>query len=186
MHDRTKTQCSINKQISLKKGMLHPHIHRYMLWIKIIYSRSEEDEKALVQKTLQKFFDIVLQEDFESMIPPFFKLDRSDNSIPDLSATMNVAAFNSYYSLKRYFLRLSPRLEEEFVWSSIILAQSISFPNFMEITQQSLENQDFSLWPKASDHELATDVSWLLYSTRQQDEERIAEIMTKLTGESRS
>jgi hypothetical protein len=110
-------------------------------------------------------------------------LDRSDNSIPDLSTTFNVAALDSYYSLKRYFSRLSPRSEEGFVWSSIILAQSIPFATFMEKTRHSLENQDFSLWPKASDHELATDVGWLLYSTRQQDEERIAEIMTKFTGE---
>jgi hypothetical protein len=67
--------------------------------------------------------------------------------------------------------RLSPRPEEGFVWSSIILAQSIPFASFMEKTRHFLENQEFSLWSKASDHELATDIGWLLYATRQQEEE---------------
>ncbi len=53
----------------------------------------------------------------------------------------------------------------------------------MEKTRHSLENQSFSLWPKASDHELATDIGWLPYSTRLQEEERIAEIASSLTGE---
>jgi hypothetical protein len=124
-----------------------------------------------------------LQGDPKSIIPPYFELDRSDNSIPDLSSMFNVTALDSYYSLKRYFSRLSPRSEEGFIWSSIILAQSIPFTAFMEKTRHSLENQDFSLWPKASDHELAMDVSWLLYSTRQQDEERLADMMSKISGE---
>jgi hypothetical protein len=128
--------------------MLRPHIHRYMLRIKIISSKSKEEEQALVQKTLQKFFDIVLQGDPKSLIPPFFELDRSDNSILDLSTTFNVAALDSYYSLKRYFSRLSPRSEEGFVWSSVILAQSVSFHTFMEKTRHSLENQDFNLGQK--------------------------------------
>jgi hypothetical protein len=178
-----KPQGSIDKPISLKKGMLQPHIHRYTLRIKIISSKSEEDEQALVQKTLQKLFDIILQGDPKTIIPPFFELDRADNSVPDLLSTFNVAALDSYYSLKRYFSRLSPRSEEGFVWSSIILAQSISFSSFMEKTRHSLENQDFSLWPKALDHELASDVGWLLYSTCQQDKERLADMLSKLTGE---
>jgi hypothetical protein len=174
---------SIDKQISLKKGMLRPHIHRYTLRIKIIKSKTEEEEQVLVQKTLKKFFDIVLQGDSKSIIPPYFDLDRSDNSIPDLSSTFNVSALDSYYSLKRYFSRLSSRSEEGFVWSSIILAQSLPFATFMEKTRHSLDNQAFSLWPKASDHELAADVGWLLYSTRQQDEERMAELISSLVGE---
>lgn len=53
-------------------------------------------------------------------------------------------------------------------------------------TRHSLENQVFSLWPKASDHELATDAGWLLYSTRQQDEERITELLSSMMGEKSS
>jgi hypothetical protein len=174
---------SVDKQINLKKGMIRPHIHRYTLRIKIIKSKSEEEEQILVQKTLQKFFDIVLQGDSKSIIPPFYELDRADNSIPDLSSTFNVMALDSYYSLKRYFSRLSQRSEEGYVWCSIILAQAIPFSSFMEKARYSLENQAFSLWPKASDHELATDAGWLLYSTRQQDEERIAELLSSLTNE---
>jgi hypothetical protein len=178
-----KVPGSIDKHITLKKGILRPHIHRYTLRIKIISSKNEEDEQALVQKTLKKFFDIVLQGDPKSIIPPYFELDRSDKSVPDLSSSFNVEALDSYYSLKRYFSRLSPRSDDGHVWCSIILAQSIAFPAFMEKTRHSLENQAFSLWPKASDHELATDVGWLLYSTRQQDETRIAEMLSQLSGE---
>ncbi len=53
----------------------------------------------------------------------------------------------------------------------------------MEKTRYSLENQSFSLWPKASNHELAADVGWFLYSSRLQDEEHIAEMVSSLTGE---
>jgi hypothetical protein len=70
------------------------------LRIKIISTKSEEEEQMLIQKTLQKFFDIVLQVDSKSIIPPYFDLDRSGFSIPDLSATFNVEALDSYYSTK--------------------------------------------------------------------------------------
>ncbi len=53
----------------------------------------------------------------------------------------------------------------------------------MEKNRHSLENQDFSLWPKTSDHELASNVGWLLYSTCQQDEERLADMLSKITRE---
>ena len=53
-HKHQSSAGSIDKQIILKKGMLRPHIHRYTLRIKIISSKSEEDEQVLVQKTLKK------------------------------------------------------------------------------------------------------------------------------------
>lgn len=52
----------------------------------------------------------------------------------------------------------------------------------MEKTRHPLENRAFSLWPKASDHELAADMGCLLYSTRQQGKERIEELISTLTG----
>jgi len=53
----------------------------------------------------------------------------------------------------------------------------------MERAQSSLSNHDFSLWPKPSDNENASNVGWLLYSTRAQDEERIAQLFSKATKE---
>jgi len=53
----------------------------------------------------------------------------------------------------------------------------------MDKAKYSLENNDFSLWPKASDNENSTDAGWLLYSTRAQDEERISALLSSITGE---
>ncbi len=66
----------------------------------MILMKLEEEEQALVQKRLQKFFDIVLQGDPKSIIPPYFELDRSAKSILDLSSMFKADAINSYYSLK--------------------------------------------------------------------------------------
>ena len=53
----------------------------------------------------------------------------------------------------------------------------------MEKAKSSLENMNFSLWPKASDNENTMDVGWLLYSTRAQDEERLSALLSRITGE---
>jgi len=53
----------------------------------------------------------------------------------------------------------------------------------MEKAKYSLENNDFSLWPKASDNENTTGVGWLLYSTRAQDEERLSVLLSRLLNE---
>jgi hypothetical protein len=66
----------------------------------------------------------------------------------------------------------------------VILALNLSFSSFIEKVRYSLENQSFSLWPKASDNENPTDVGWLLYSTRQQDKERLTALLTHFTGDS--
>lgn len=42
----------IDKPITLKKGMLCNHIHRYTLRIKIISSKPEEEEQSLIQKII--------------------------------------------------------------------------------------------------------------------------------------
>jgi hypothetical protein len=52
----------------------------------------------------------------------------------------------------------------------------------MEKVKYSLDNQAFSLWPKASENETATDIGWFLYSTKQQDEDRLASLLTTLTN----
>jgi len=61
-------------------------------------------------------------------------------------------------------------LVQYYIGSIIILA------TFMDKTRASFENNSFSLWPKASDHESASEVGWLLYSTCQQDEARLSEL----------
>jgi hypothetical protein len=68
-------------------------------------------------------------------------------------------------------------------WCSKILAQNIPFQEFMDKAQSALANQDFSLWPKPSDNENASDVGWFLYFTRAQDEERLTQLLSHLIGE---
>jgi len=162
--------------------MIRPYIHRYTLRLKIIKSRSKEEEQQLIQATLQKFFDIVLQANSKTIIPPFLELDRNEKSIPDLSSAFQVSAVDSFYSLKKYFVCMSPRDEAGIIWCSIILAQSNPFSIFMEKVKYSLDNNAFSLWPKASDNETATDIGWFLNSTRMQDEDCIASLLTTLTN----
>jgi hypothetical protein len=53
----------------------------------------------------------------------------------------------------------------------------------MDKARHSLDNQSFSLWPKATDLEFAAEVGWLLYSVRQQDEDRLSELFSSLAGE---
>jgi hypothetical protein len=95
--------------------------------------------------------------------------------VSDISNVFTVASVDSHYALKKYFFLLSPRDETGVSWCSIILAQSIPFQAFMEKAQSALANQDFSIWPKPLDNENASDVGWLLYSTRAQDEERLTQ-----------
>jgi len=137
----------------------------------------------LFKKTLQRFLEIVLQADSKTIIPPYLELDRNDKSVSDLSTVFPVSSVDSSHVIKKYFFRLSSRDNNGFNWCSIILAQSIPFLTFMEKAKYSLENNDFSLWPKASDNENTTDVGWLLYSTRAQDEERLSNLLSEITGE---
>jgi hypothetical protein len=109
--------------------------------------------------------------------------DQTDKNTPDLSASFTVESLETFSEVKKYFSRLSPRKDGRFVWCSVILAQSISFADLMDKTKHSLDNNSLSLWPKASDHELATEVGWLLYPMRQQDESHIAEMILLLAGE---
>lgn len=95
----------VDKLINLKKGMMISYIHQYTLCLKIIKSQSTEEEEQLIQSTLQKLFDIVLQADPKTIIPPFLELNRNNKSIPDLSNAFQVSAVDSFYSLKKYFFK---------------------------------------------------------------------------------
>jgi len=173
----------LDKAITLKKNNSRPHIHRYTLRIKTIKAKSEDEGHLLLQEALQRFLEIVLQADSKSIVPPYIELDRNDRSVSDLSAAFPVSSIESFHVLKKYFFRLSPRDEEGISWCSIILAQSLPFSVFIDKAKYSLENNDCSLWPKASDNENTTDVGWLMYSTRAQDEERLSALLSEITGE---
>jgi hypothetical protein len=162
---QTKQSPSAN-QITLKRDF-RPQIHRYTLRIKIIKSKSEEEEQSLIEKTLQKFLDVILQVDPKSIIPPYYQLDREDKAIPDILTSFPISSIDSFTSVKKNFSRLSARDESGHIWSSMILVHMNPFLMFMEKNRYTFENQSFSIWPKASDHEQAADIGWLLYSTRQ-------------------
>jgi len=103
--------------------------------------------------------------------------------VPDISNLFLVSTIDSFHLLKKYFFRMPPRNEQGFVWCSVILAQSHNFQTFMDKAKHALKNQNFSLWPKSSHHENASDIRWLLYSTCNQDEERLAALLLAKTGE---
>jgi hypothetical protein len=179
----TATPARVDKTITLKKNNFRQHIHRYTLRLKTIKAKSEEENQIVLQEALQRFLEIILQADPKSIVPPFLELDRNDKSVSDLSAAFPVSSIDSYHVLKKYFFHLSPRDDEGVSWCSIILAQALPFSVFMDKAKYSLENNDLSLWPKASDNENSTDVGWLMYSTRAQDEERQSALLSELTGE---
>jgi len=77
---------------------------------------------------------------------------------------------------------MSPRYETGTIWCSVILAQSFLFSLLVEKAKYSLDNQSFSLWPKASDNKTVKDIGWFLYSTWQQDEERDAAFLSFITN----
>jgi hypothetical protein len=132
--------------------------------------------------------DTLLQVDPRTIIPPYNILDRSNRNHPDLSATrqiygQQVPCLDSLLTAKRYFSRLSPRLDNGFVYCSCIIAQTIPFADVMTNASASLANLGIGLWPKACDHETAVDVAWFLYSTRFQEADRLLTLLSKLIGE---
>jgi hypothetical protein len=156
----------VDKTVTLKKNNARTHIHRYTLRFKTIPTKSEEENHQIIIDTLQRFLAIVLQAEPKTIIPPYLDLDRNDKSVQDISSAFPVSSIDSIHVLKKYFFRLSSRNEAGMNWCSIILAQTIPFSVFIEKTRYSLENGDFSLWPKASDNENATDVGG--YCTQQE------------------
>jgi len=86
--------------------------------------------------------------------------------------------------LKWYFSWLSQRNDKGNIYCSIISAQNISSFDFMDKAPSSLMNLDYGLFSKACDHERTAEIGWLLYSTHQQDKERILEMISKLVQES--
>jgi len=69
------------------------------------------------------------------------------------------------------------------MYCSVILAQNITFHEFMDKPRLALINLDYKIFPKASDHEETAEIGWLLYSTHYQDEERLSDLMSNLAQE---
>jgi hypothetical protein len=137
-------------------------VHWYDLHIKVKNTKSEDEEQIEIKNSLQKFYEIALQADKSSVIPPHLELDRNDRTIPDISAALPVTEVEPFSSLKRYFSRLSQRNDKGNIYCSLILAQSIKFNEFMDVAWSSLMNMYYGLFPKASDHEVAAELDAIL------------------------
>jgi hypothetical protein len=135
---RPSTPARPDKAITLKKNNSRQHIHRCTLRFKTIKAKSEDESHTIIQEALQRFLEIVLQADPKSIVPPYLELDWNDRSVSDLSSAFPVSSIDSYHVLKKYFFRLSPRDDEGVSWCSIILAQSLPFPVFMDKAKYSL------------------------------------------------
>jgi len=118
--------------------MVRAHVHRYTLWFKTRKAKEEEEGYQLIQDTLQKFLDILLQVDPKTIILPYLELEWADKVVPDLSNLFTASSVDLYYALKKYFFHLSPRDEAGISWCSIILAQNIPFQEFMDMAQNCL------------------------------------------------
>ncbi len=88
-------------------------------------TKFKDEEQIAVLNTLQKFFEIVLQVDKSSIIPPFLELDRYDRSVLEISVSLPVAKIEPFSSVKRYFARISQRNDKGYIYFSLILAQNI-------------------------------------------------------------
>jgi hypothetical protein len=153
------------------------------LRLKVKQSKTEDEEFRTLQQALQKFLDISLQADPSTTIPPFFDLDRNDKSVPDINSKHQVYDLDSPALLKRYSARLSNLNDKGNVYCSIILAQNMSFHEFMDKARLSLANMEYRFFLKACDHEDTAEIGWLLYSVRHQDEERLSEFISCLVNE---
>ncbi len=174
----------LDKDIKLKRGMMRSHVHRYDLSLTVKKQRNDDAEEALVHKLLQRFFEILSSVDSSIIIPPYFEVDRNNRALTDVSKDYPVSSLDSYMALRTYFSRLNSRNETTGkVYCSLILATSLPFKDLMREVQSSLRNSEMGLYPRASDHENAADVGWLLYSVRQQDEERLSWLLSSLIGE---
>ena len=173
----------LDKKTTLKKGVTRSHIPRYNFRLKVKQSKTEDEEFRTLQQALQKFLDISLQADPSTTIPPFFDLDRNDKSVPDINSKHQVSDLDSPALLKQYFARLSNHNDKGNVNCSIILAQNISFHEFMDKARLSLANMECGLFQKACDHEDTVEIGWLLYSVRHQDGERLSELISCLVNE---
>ena len=136
-----------------------------------------------IMKQLNLFFSLLLKADDKAIIPPYLIGDREARGIQDLSNTYTMANVKGLASTKRFFHRLFPRAEGRMFYCNVIRATSKSPSSFMDALSIHLRDNKMGLWQRSIDAEQVSEIGWLLYSTRQQDEKRISTLLSVLTEE---
>jgi len=67
-------------------------------------TKDDDEEFTTIKAALQKFFDLLLQADASIIIPPFYDIERSDKTAPDIFSKFQVSELDSLVAIKRYFL----------------------------------------------------------------------------------
>jgi hypothetical protein len=117
------------------------------------------------------------------LIPPFYKLDRSNSSFQDLSKSFKINNVESFTKLKRYFSKLGNRNPNTgFIYCSCIVAASFPHAALMTKVSQVLQESKLSLWPRSCDHKNVGQIGWLLYSLQDMDVGWLKSVLTALTG----
>jgi hypothetical protein len=146
-------------------------------------TKDDDEEFTTIKAALQKFFDLLLQADASIIIPPFYDIERSDKTAPDIFSKFQVSELDSLVAIKRYFARLSKINDKGFAYGNVIIAHSSSFFEIMDKLRQIFNDLKFGLYPRASDHEDSAEVGWLLYSNKFQDSQRLAQLLSSLVNE---
>jgi hypothetical protein len=135
----TTRTTTLDKPIVLKNREIRRHVHRFDLRISIKKCRSEEEEQRILQGLLEEFFETMLSADKTILVPPFYELDRANDSFQDLSQSHKIAELESFSKLKRYFSRLGTRNPSTgFVYCSCIVAASTPHAAIMTKVSQIL------------------------------------------------
>jgi len=124
-----------------------------------------------------------LKADDKAITPPYLIGDREARGIQDLSNTYTMANVKGLASTKRFFHRLFPRAEGRMFYCNVIRATSKSPSSFMDALSIHLRDNKMGLWQRSIDAEQVSEIGWLLYSTRQQDEKCISTLLSVLTEE---
>ncbi len=169
-------------EIKLKRGFVRNNITRYDLWFKVKSTNAEEESQVAIHRVLTDFFNIIIRADETTILPPYLDLDRNSQGINDLSSTFLVSELTSFQALRNYFSRLYSKMEGGNIYCSLILASSLSTQELLTAVKYKLAGLEMGLWPRPTDHEQVLDIGWFLYSSRYQDEARIAAMLSEELG----
>jgi hypothetical protein len=133
--------------IKLKRGLLCNNVSRYDLRFKVKSTTVEEEAQVATHRVLSEFFNIVLQANDSTILPPYLELDRISPGINDLSSSYLVSDLGSFPALKNFFSRLYTKTEGGNIYCSLILASSISTQELLNAVKYKLAGLDMGLWP---------------------------------------